>query len=234
MRNFIASELPLQPDNDFAKVHPFDAVKNGLVDFHGDTPTQKELELIEKYIQNSCSRLDIAAFAAAYFNKAKLLSFFLEHVADINMAICGAVQAGNQSIVDDLIGKNADKNHVLRRAAFSDERKLIDHLLDKHRADIEYAIKGAVDADNPSLDLVDGLIKKGADKNYAVLRAAFFDKRELMDHLLKTHCADINFAMDGAAQANNKSLIIYLQSKPQSRATNPQSFLPAKAPATQP
>src|SRR5438105_3817528 len=122
--------------------------------------------------------------------KVKFLNFFLEHDVIKKWMIIDAAEAGNQSLVDDLIRRSSDKNFAVqvaarnmavRVAARHNHRDLTEHLLSVHDANINDAIFGAAEAGNQSL--VDDLIRRGADKNVAVWCAAQYDQHDLMEHL---------------------------------------------------
>jgi hypothetical protein len=239
----------LQSDNNSAEARVFQAVKNGLLDFCVVFP-EPNMGDIEKYIQDEYD-LDTAAFAAAYFGKVGLLNFFLEQMASEYEAVLGAVQAGNQSLVDDLIAKNtpcrmrvkgdakeaarisnvifdvaladnqsimdylitkgANRSIAVLHAAEFDKYDLMNHLLNVHDTNIEYAIMGAAQAGNQPL--MDHLITKGANKIHAIFYAAYADKHDLTNHLLKNVHGWISYAIRGAAQAGNQSLVDHLITK---------------------
>lgn len=216
MRKLTASELSEAPDMS-PEARIFQAVKNGDLDFVGATPTTEECEKIEECIQSVEAKhfgtlLDTAAFAAAYFNKLKLLGFLIEHLANKTIASDGATQAENHFLAAILnILNNAKEpstayqNSQALTATYNPESNLTNHLL-HDAADVDCVLIGAVAAGNTGL--VDALIiKKKADKNWAVLGAACHNQQTLMEHLLKRHHADISCAASGAAQVGNQALV---------------------------
>lgn len=214
-----ASKL-MQPDNNSNDAQVFQAVNEGLLDFCVTSPEPDVCE-IEKYIQEP-DYIDTAAFAAAYLGKTKLRNFFLEHLAHKHVAVQGAIQAGNQSLADELIStststeeKNLLKIVAVQEAAYVRNDDLVIHLLNVYRINICFAVTGAILANN--LSLMDDLIDRGADKDDAVFDAARAGKRDLVDYLLIIHRADIDYAIAGARFVKNETLLSFLEKQRQDK-----------------
>ena len=123
----------------FAVIRAFEAVENGLLDFCVSS-ANPDMSQIEQFIDGP-DAIDGAAYAAAYLGKAALLNFFLEHMADKELAMIGAAQGGNLAIIDDLIAKGASKDSAVLCAICCDYNYLVEYLL-KNGESFNTVIKG--------------------------------------------------------------------------------------------
>lgn len=167
-------------------------------------------ELVDLMISNGAVNWNMGLLHASKNNKMELINYMIDKGGKKRYGLYGACSTNNRHIVDYLIqlGSN-DWNSGLAGACHGGKKDMIDYMIDKGANNLNKGLSGA--CTQGSMEIINYIISKGAnDWNEGLYGACMASQIKNINYMISKGATNLGYGLWAACHKNNKRIIKYM------------------------